>query len=228
MPSESAGQPSRDRLAVELSLNSGMRIDEVTNLRTWQILDFAATSGTDYSVHLMAITKTKGLKARHVEVPHWLLKELLAYIDRERNHAISAGRKYGLKKDTAALFVNGVSARQNAGKRFTADSLDDVFRRATVSAGLVRTIEKMDPVTGEPYLVQHPRFSFHCLRHSFAIWRYYAERQGGNPEPWKIIQSLLGHRALSTTTDLYLRATSVFEAQVSDEVLRFFGAIRNA
>lgn len=223
LPSEAPSlERSRDRLATELSLHSGMRIDEVTNLTQWQILDLVPKPESPHSIHYMTITKTKGLRARRIEVPNWLLNEVLIYIEGERRHAVEAGKRAGGTRDPGTLFVNSSFARHNAGKPYRADSLDDAFRKAVKRAGLVRTEERINPESGIPYLTQAPRFSFHDLRHTFAIFRYYAERRAGNAEPWKIIQALLGHQALHTTTELYLRPTAEFEAHISDAVAAFY------
>lgn len=220
-------RPARDRLAAELSLHTGMRIDEVTSLTKWQLLDLIPDRERPLTFQLMPITKTKGLRPRRVMVPNWLIAEVHAYIDGERKEALAEGTRRGLKREPQALFLNGVTARHNAGRPLSNDSLDEMFRRAVIDAGLTESTHKTDPETGERYIVQTARYSFHCLRHSFAIWRYYAERQAGNTEPWKLIQSLLGHQSLATTTDLYLRVSGEFEAQVSDRVSRYFDAIRH-
>jgi integrase len=68
-----------------------------------------------------------------------------------------------------------------------------------------------------------PRHRYHDLRHTYALWTYHALVEQGISEPWKIIQSLLGHAHLSTTLDTYLRVVNVEKARTADrayEVMR--------
>jgi len=75
-------------------------------------------------------------------------------------------------------------------------------------------------------MVRSPAFSPHCLRHTCAMWTYIAEKRQGNSEPWKVVQARLGHAHLKTTTDTYLRATSEFEALVSDRMAAHIARIQ--
>lgn len=203
-------RPSRDRLAGELSINTGLRVDEVAKLTKYQILDLVAQIPLDAEPDQlipMRITKTKRLVARDVDIPVYLIHELVQYIDNERAAAVNAARKTSLTKRTrepSALFLNGVDARQHAGKPVSTDTLDAAFRAAQFSAGLVRTVEKKDPDTKEVYVTKDTRYVFHSLRHTFAMWLYDAESQAGNAEPWKIVQSKLGHASLLVTMGTYL------------------------
>jgi integrase/recombinase XerC len=174
----------------------------------------------------MHITKTKRLVERDVNVPNYLVPDLHAYIDGERKECIAVGRRYWIKKksdEPKALFVNGVDAHQNAGKPVSADTLSSAFRRAVIKAGVTEWVMKMDPNTGELRQVTVPRHRYHDLRHTYALWTYHALVEQGISEPWKIIQSLLGHAHLSTTLDTYLRVVNVEKARTADkayEVMR--------
>lgn len=203
-------RPSRDRLASELSINTGLRVDEVAKLTKYQILDLVAQIPLDAEPDQLIplrVTKTKRLVARDVDIPVYLIYELINYIDNERAAAVSAARKTWLTermRDPSALFLNGVDARQHASKTINPDTLDAAFRAAQFAAGLVRTVEKKDPDTEEAYVTKDTRYVFHSLRHTFAMWLYDAESQAGNAEPWKIVQSKLGHASLMTTMTTYL------------------------
>ena len=50
----------------------------------------------------------------------------------------------------------------------------------------------------------------HDLRHTAAVLIYYAESATGNPEPWKKVQTPLGHKNLQTTIDTYLHHVEIF------------------
>ena len=78
-------------------------------------------------------------------------------------------------------------------------------------AGLVEIVERLDPYTGKQYTTTRPKHSFHDLRHTYAVITYHLEKQNGNSEPWKKIQSILGHKNLSTTMDIYLDQVNAFD-----------------
>jgi len=218
---------SRDRLAAELSVSTGLRVDEVAKLTVLQILDLPA-EGDHERFTTMHVTKTKRLVARDVNVPNYLIPDLHAYIDGERKECVAVARRYWLKKksdESKVLFLNGVDARQNAGKPVTPDTLSGAFRRAVIKAGLTEWVTKTDPDTGEVHQVLVPRHCYHDLRHTYALWTYHALVSQGTSEPWKIIQSLLGHAHLSTTLNTYLRVVNVEKARTADgvyEVMRRF------
>jgi integrase len=228
LPSERGADdpsPSRDRLAAELSVSTGLRVDEVAKLTIFQILNLPVGSDPERFTTLH-VTKTKRLVARDINVPNYLIPDLHAYIDGERSQCIAVARRYWLKKksdEPKALFVNGVDAHQNAGKPISADTLSGAFRRAVIKAGLTEGVAKTDPDTGEVRQVLIPRHRYHDLRHTYALWTYHALVEQGTSEPWKIIQSLLGHAHLSTTLDTYLRVVNVEKARTADrayEVMR--------
>jgi integrase/recombinase XerC len=228
LPSERGADdpiPSRDRLAAELSVSTGLRVDEVAELTIFQILDLQA-GGDPERFTTMHVTKTKRLVERDVNVPNYLIPDLHAYIDGERRECVAVARRHWLKKksdEPKVLFVNGVDAHQNAGKPVSADTLSSAFRRAVIKAGLTEWVTKTDPDTGAVRQALVPRHRYHDLRHTYALWTYHALVEQGISEPWKIIQSLLGHAHLATTLDTYLRVVNVEKARTADgayEVMR--------
>lgn len=211
---------SRDRLASEVSLWTGMRVDEVAGLTVHQILDLACAP-LDTSMAVIELTRTKGLRRRKVLLPHHVVKELIAYIDGEREEAVAVARRYGLKKAPIALFVNGCGARNHAGRPIKPYTLSESFRRAVEAVGLRRRVQRVDPYTREEFVSQVPAHTFHDLRHTFAVFLYQAEVASGNAEPWKIVQARLGHKHLKTTMDTYLRIVDIFRIKANDVVYRF-------
>jgi len=220
-------RPTLDRLIAEIALHTGMRRDEISSLNLWQILDLRPGVSQPFGVVKLRISKTKGLRPRVVFMPNWLVTALHWYIDHERKDALHAAKKQGQLKEPSALFLNGIHAGRHVGKPIQNGSIDAHFRQALFAAGLTHTVHKTDPETGKPYSTQEPSHVFHDLRHTFATWLYWFEKSQGNAEPWKKIQARLGHTALATTTNLYLRAVTDFEAQVSDTTMKFFEAMRH-
>jgi len=210
----------RNRLAAEISIWTGMRLDEVAGLTAYQLLDLRSTDGSFASVPLK-ITRTKGLRPRTILFPGHLIAEIHGYIDTERREAVEVGKRFGLKRDTGYLFVNGLDARNHAGKPVRGYTLSGAFRDAVLACGLVRKENRVNPLTEESYLASCAAHSFHDLRHTFSVWLYQAEKAAGNAEPWKVVQARLGHRYLKSTTDIYLRVVDTFRAKVNDNLYRF-------
>ena len=157
---------SRDRLAAELSVSTGLRVDEVAKLTIFQILDLPV-DGDPERFTTMHVTKTKRLVERDVNVPNYLIPDLHAYIDGERRECVAVARRYWLKKksdEPKVLFLNGVDAHQNAGKPVSADTLSGAFRRAVIKAVLTEWVTKTDPDTGEIRQVLVARHRYHDLR----------------------------------------------------------------
>jgi integrase/recombinase XerC len=170
-------------------------------------LRFDGTASPHAEVKLR-VTQTKRLVARNVYIPMYLVRELHLYIDGERRDALTEAATYQLndkQRQHTTLFVNGSDARQHAGKPINPDVLSNAFHTACIQAGLTRSAEKIDPLSGKKYVTQLTSHRFHDLRHTFAVWKYYSEKEAGNSEPWKLIQSLLGHKHLSTTMNTYLK-----------------------
>jgi integrase/recombinase XerC len=231
LPSESEEnlRPSRDRLACELSLTTGLRVDEAASLTVHHILKL----NTDY-LHLseedrehgylkLYINKTKRLKPRNVLVPCYLIPELIHYIDGERKAAVSAGKAYSAKqgkkyKEPDSLFVNRAYPLQYAGNVIQPASLSHAFRQACKTAGVMITVQEIhviaDDEGGETKVSVLRRAAAHCyhdLRHTFAVTKYADEVASGNPEPWMLIKELLGHASVETTRDVYLKVVTVEE-----------------
>lgn len=213
-------RPSRNRLACELSISTGLRVDEVANLTEFQLRSLhqawllADEEEREDGFFAMRVVKTKRLKARDVLVPGYLIPELMLYLDEEREFSIKVGleraKKRGLKvKRPISLFVNEALPTQHAAKPVAATSLSWAFNRACLKADITHAVEKIDIETNERYRENLARHSFHDLRHTFAVWTYHWMKAKGNAEPWKEIQVLLGHANLAVTLDTYLKVVEV-------------------
>ncbi len=102
------------------------------------------------------------------------------------------------------------------------------FTEVMLKAGFSKAVERTDPIVGEVLQTIRPTHGVHDLRHTAAIWRYMVERENGNPDPWKTVQVMLGHKDKQTTLRIYLQVSNTFEAVVSDRALRFFRGIADA
>jgi integrase/recombinase XerC len=197
-----------------------MRVDELASLTVYQLqglhkLWLLASEETREDGFLpLAITKTKRLKPRTVLVPAYLIPELMAYMDGEREESIKNGqarasRKGQKYKRPVSLFVNEADSAQHSGKAVRATSLSWAFKKACMAADVTHLVEKIDIETGERYREKLVRHRFHDLRHTFAVLRYHDQKKKGIAEPWKEIQILLGHSNLKTTLDIYLAIIDV-------------------
>lgn len=222
LPDESEDhRPVRDRVACELAITSGMRVDEIASLTKHQILDLdldwrnLSHYEKENGYLILRITKTKRLKPRDVEVPAYLVPHLMAYYDGERKRTVAAGIEYAKRKciafkEPVAFFVNSESGpAQHAGKAIKPTSLSHAFTTVCETAGIVKHVSRIDLETRETYYVKVARHTFHDLRHTYAVWLYNKYVAEGDSEPWKKIQVLLGHANLETTRDTYLAVVTV-------------------
>ncbi|MBU1776195.1 MAG: tyrosine-type recombinase/integrase [Gammaproteobacteria bacterium] len=232
LPSEQdkVNRSSRNRLTGECALNSGLRADEIAQLGKYQILNLTPEPNMPYGVCRLHITKTKGLVPRWVEIPNWLVVELHLYIEGERSECIRMSRKHWCKRkadEANALFVNSTLAKSNVGRNISSATISRAFSDAIITSGITIRKQFINPETGESYIDIAAAHSFHDLRHTFAVWLYHSEIASGNAEPWKQVQSLLGHKYLATTLDIYLRVVDSFERNVSDVLYKNFQEMRN-
>ena len=207
------------RLIWEVALQTGMRIHEVLNLTKYEIQGLVSDPDAPAVLQPLVILG-KGNVKRKAFFPNWLIAELNEYVRLLRSRAVK--RKGG--REPAALFLNTENPAHR-GNPITQRTALRHFNAAVRAAGYVVIVEKTDPETGEIYYIQQAKYSGHSTRHSFAIWTYYARKSSGDSEPWKYIQSRLGHKHLQTTLDTYLRAADDFEAEVSNRILVDFREI---
>lgn len=229
-------RPSRDRLACELSLTTGLRVDEAASLTMHHILklntDYLLSSEEDreHGYLKLYLTKTKRLKPRNVLVPCYLIPELVRYIDGERKRAVSAGKAYSAKhgkkyKEPHSLFVNHAYPLQHAGNAIQPSSLSHAFRQACKAAGVMKTVQEIHTVeddegreTKVSVLRRAAGHCYHDLRHTFAVTKYFDEVDNKNSEPWLQIKELLGHASVETTRDIYLKVVTVEEKAAAGKV----------
>lgn len=208
---------SRDRIATQVSLETGMRISEVCRLPLKKFAHLNGPFSDTADVHIKILGK--GDKIRRVDFPGWLILEIKNYIRGERQEILTALNK---SHEPEALFINPLSAGSHAGKPLQVRTLERAFFDACLSAGetKIEKIQKFDSSGGPTvHYVSAPLFAYHDTRHTYAVWAYYA-RKKTEPEPWLYIQARLGHADLKTTLNTYLKIAGDFEPNVSDRYLK--------
>ena len=220
LPSEQLDdfRPSRDRLAAELSLLTGLRVDEVAGLRAEELLKLPDNAGDPFGATSIVITRTKGSVPRKILIPNFFIPELKTYIHRERNQALSQFSNQTRDSLPTSLFLNHGHSNRLPGNDITAETLSRSFKKAVLMANLVKQVINTDPESSNHYITEVAKHSFHDLRHTFAIWLYRAEANAGNAEPWKTIQIRLGHAQLETTLNTYLKTAELERASFSSQV----------
>lgn len=233
LPSDPSYHPlnarCRDRLMWEVMIHTGMRRMEVCGLTVHQIRALDATLPVDddemFAAKQVKLSIVKGgpRRARDAIFPVWLARELVAYADGdERGTAARVYAKSHRGQEPDALFLNHASARRDPGAPMKVKRVDAVFDDVMRRAGLVKEVLVTDPETGKVHKRESAVHCVHDLRHTAAVWRYMAERAGGNPAPWRPVMVMLGHKSEKTTQQIYLQVTNLFEATCSDAALRFF------
>ena len=227
LPSERTGvESSAIRLAFELGLETGMRIDEIGHLEVLEFEDFEFDEMRKYEVHTFRIVHTKGLIPREVFVPFWLMAEVRLYIDNERSDALAAASGLWLKSDAMqprSLLLNPTTARAHTGKRMLAATIEAKFNEVQTRLAITKRVVKAGG-TNEAKAVIVPKHVFHDTRHTRAVWYYQSLEQNGHQRPWVRVQTMLGHRNLQTTLGTYLKIVD----QLAPEALAAVAAALHA
>ncbi|NYH24241.1 tyrosine-type recombinase/integrase [Paraburkholderia bryophila] len=224
------GVSCRDRLIAEIGLNGGPRLAEVASLTVRQILALVPNSKNPNSPCKLLLTKTKGFTARNVFLPSWLVRELHAYIDHERQEVVDTARaaKPDTYKEPETLFLSLPTANvRDIGESVSRETIMRRFRQAVERCSLFHTVPAVDPRTGNRFLKNEAKYTFHNLRHTFAYTAYITFHRNGDAFPWNKVQILLGHAHLSTTIDIYLKGAGTNEIEVSDAIVETFSGWRD-
>ncbi|AQV93181.1 site-specific recombinase [Cupriavidus necator] len=214
---------SRDRLGAEIAHQAGLRISEVTGLLVSQFEMYLANANiietAVYGIRVLG----KGKVPRTVNFHGALILEIVSYMKNERRNIIN--RLQGVAD--RHLLINPIDSGRWSGKKVSVRTLQRTFSTACINAGCCVsnpverfTWSKSGMLDRSTAFVVQPVFVFHDLRHTFAVWTYYARKKSGDNEPWLYIQKQLGHARLETTIQIYLASTSEFEASVTDAVMR--------
>ena len=169
-------RPSRDRLVAEVGRTVGLRVEEVVRL-TRRHFEAIVPDPRAPFLHYPIVVAGKDGTLLPVAVPAWLVGEIHAYIKGERRRAIT--RLPRGNADPEALFVQGEGSR-TPGRPLSVRRLQQVVEESCLVAGLREvSLRRSHDGKGTREVVR-ARHSFHDLRHTYAVWTYWAERQAGN------------------------------------------------
>jgi integrase len=210
------GMPSMlPRLGSETGLQTGTRVSEaLLDLETVMRLPWDGDTTGHVALPLL---NTKGGKLREVALPKLLLGGYRHYAETERRAATDRLRRrlQAAYVEPGALFVHPLDAGVWAGRPIQAQTLQALFRKAVIAAGLVERVKVRLP-NGEHVEFEVARYSYHALRHTFAIWMYYVRKHilKIDSEPWKYISARLGHADLGVTLGVYLDLGRLLEPDI--------------
>lgn len=206
----------RPRLAAETALQTGVRVAEDAAILRSEVMSIPWDGSLTGHVALTLLT-TKGGRLRDVALPCLTLAAMRHYHATERAAAMEMRRARmgdGFF-DPPQLFVHGPETGVHAGNPVSTAALQGEFRRAVLAADLIDEIEvEMSDGSVRVYVV--PLFSYHSLRHTFAIWTYHLRKHvlKIDAEPWKYISARLGHSGLGVTLDVYLDVGRMLEPEI--------------
>lgn len=206
------------RLAVEIALNTGLRISEVRSLTESQ---FRLNDQVLSDTYLYAISVIgKGRKRRTVDFPGWLIREINAHVGMKCN------KNDSLEESFSKILQNNRKSKMSSSGAISTRTIQRQFANACIQANQyqmeeISTFEDAPGgLLGGTSKRRSPNFCFHDLRHTYAVWTYYARKRAGDNEPWLYIQKQLGHADLITTIETYLSSTREFEATITDSYMK--------
>jgi integrase/recombinase XerC len=178
------------------------------------------------------VSRTKGRNSREVVFPSKLVRILVQYMLGERAVTLDeAVRVHGIspQRVTDKLFVNGLHCnRRDMARAMSQDVLSRSFGRVLADLDYTYPVQKivLDD-EGQPSMANGERqyewvkrnlFVFHHLRHTFTEFHVDQLGKGGDHDPWKTLQLLLGHKWVGTTQNIYGRRARIREADLSDSI----------
>lgn len=214
----------RDRLIAELALFGGARLGDVVGLTTLKFLSITVEPHQMLEEFPLIVTG-KGKVTRQMALPGWLVVAVQKYIAGERTESERKARQRGgnRARPVTTLFL-GHARGKAAGKPISGSAIQKMFELACRQCGITEKVEVEDPKTGEIHIKTVASHSFHDLRHNCAVLTYHAQKEMGNPEPWKIVQAKLGHKSVKVTMDDYLAHVEIFgQKQGLTDIRRLIG-----
>ena len=191
-------------------LGTGMRIGECLGLR-WDDLDFEHRA-ISVNHNLTDRPYEDGSCGKHIQTPKTKAGErTIPMIDEVFDAFLQeyeVQKCMGYKSETIDGYTNFVFLT-TGGKVITASSVNRVIHLVTERYNAEET-KKAKAEKREPVLI--PDFSAHNLRHTFCT------RLCENETNLKVIQSVMGHKDISTTMDRYAEATEEKKQEILDNL----------
>lgn len=203
-----------DRLMAEVCLYTGLRRAEVCNLKVTAI-ETPPLEHLDPLSKLPVAVVGKGNKRRSVPFPVWLLDALAIYVGTTRMHALAKRRQLRSEPDHGYVFVHETGDARYLGNRISEQTFDRHFALARESY-----LAKLAKLQNDAYyrMAAAEAITVHALRHTFAIITYITRRSGGDTQPSKYVASILGHRSVETTEQIYLNSAEAYDSKVRERI----------
>lgn len=189
------------RIAAEWALTAGIRRKEICGLTIDQLPDPHSLAADETPLVGVPLAITKGDRPRTVYPPLRLIDRTGWYIGEERAVIVSRRRRMDrLYRPSRQLLLN--------------------------SHGNPMTRKRLTALLAEGFAKAKLEGTLHWLRHTFAMAMLARlQRQArDNPDlnPLKILQTLMGHRSI-TTTAIYLRCVELHERDVVESLGFLYG-----
>ncbi len=211
-------QPAQElsslRLMAEVCLHTGLRRQEVCDLRLDSI-QLADLKNRDPFTHVAIRVIGKGNKKRDVPFPVWLINVLREYARTIRKPLMNEALRSGwIESEHGHLFLLGGKransrARPASVRKFSCQMAS--ARRHLLGRLLSENSDK-DAIER----VQRAAITIHALRHTFALTTFIHRRNGGDSDPSKYVQAVLGHSNRETTEQMYLQCSHIYESELSE------------
>lgn len=201
------GGSDRDYVLLALGWAVGLRLQGIAGLKVFPFLEISPDPHNLARAFKVTVIE-KGQKTRQVDFPSWLVQDVQAYIEGERRRAL---RKRGPNAKESALLLN-TEHSSRSGRAMTTSAMQAFIKRACKETGLMKTVERSDPLIGSSSHAHVAKYSMHCLRHTYAVMTFHNHVKSGysDLDGWKYIQMQLGHKYPSTTINTYLNHVSVW------------------
>lgn len=211
----------RLRLMFECGLQAGLRRFEISLLRLKSIEAAIAKARSNELLSKCPVrVYGKGGKTRTVLFPLWLALDLRNYAASIRKISIETRMKKSPSfKDHGYLFVHDALGRACVGDAFDDFYLSGPMRSIQIKLGIRAGVSEETGFYERLYGV-------HALRHTYAVHAYISARRAGDPEPWKFVQTQLGHSSDETTKQIYLPFAIEYEHQFGELLKKEINAAR--
>ena len=185
--SSAVAQTSRDRLATDIALHTGLRVFEIAGLKVKHFRRFIGHEISDAVEYTVGPIWRKGGRNRNVFFFGVTIKEILLYIDGERTYLVN---RFGTQSDS--LLLNPSGSGKYSGQATSKRTIERQFHDACLRAGLRKSLFLPHNINGgDAHAHESPLFVFHDLRHTYTVYTYYSRRKN-DKNPFMYLQKQLG------------------------------------